>query len=73
MLVIGKRLSLRLLSTLKLFAAVSSPRRYSFARAVIASLSFSHSAARLSLMMPKTFPAASKAASMSLASSAPSM
>ncbi len=69
MLVMGKLLSLRLDSTLKLFARSMSSLRYSLASRVIASLSFSHAAARTMATMPNTCVSASIAASMSAPSS----
>ena len=73
MLVMGKRLSERLVSTLKLRAAVIASCRYVLASAVMASLSFSQAAARVIVAMPNTLRTASYAASRSAASSAASM
>ena len=65
MLVMGKRLSERLVSTLKVFAAVIASCRYVLASSVIASLSFSQAAAREIVATPNTCCTASMAASRS--------
>ena len=54
MLVMGKSLSARLVSTLKLFAARSSPSRYALAQFKIASLSLAQGRALVTAMTPKT-------------------
>ena len=50
----GKVLSARLLSTLKLPAAVRAPARYVLAVSKMASLDFSQGRARVMAMMPNT-------------------
>ena len=69
MLVMGKDLSLRLLSTLKLFALSICSFRQLMASFAMASLSFSQADALAMEMMPKILPQASKASSMSQVSS----
>ena len=64
-----KLLSERRVSTLKLSAPSMSSRRYSRAFSKMASSFFSQAAARVRAMMPNTCFMASKAASMSAASS----
>ena len=64
----GKRLSLRRDSTLKLFAARMAGARYSMAFWAMASASLAQAAARVRLTTPKTLFSASKAPSMSAAS-----